>query len=530
MEVLQRPSADESEEGVLYIDMVDDWRMPMLKYLPSQELSAAPLETKRLKTNAAHFTVIGQELYKRGYSAPLLKCLGAQEAEHALEEVYEGDYGKHLCGRALVGKILWASFFWPTLRQDATRKMAPKRQTRWPIGSLLRSTDSHHNDSQSVSSHHPTPNPVPSHPQHPEEDLIHSQFNPQDSHNQQGTSSMSSTAKKGRGISRQILKWGKEKIHIEFDAEGQPIGEMAIKLETQLGVMVRSIAPLTFTDCKSPGMEPYKECIWQEVLDNTDVPTTWRSICLQHASKKWREYKATLKRHYDCHETDAARLSKIPPGVDPEQWKVLVEYWGCEQTQERSATNRANRDKQKMGHTSGRQSHPQVRHQMTIESGDEPDRIKLFKQTHTKKSGEIVDSTSLYIIEQMDERLSQIPVDEQTPDSLEDVFTQILGKDGHGRVRMGGLGTCPTKVRQRQQYQVPQEQYDQMRAQITAELEEKFQAQIQSQVQMQVRAILEAMGHTPPAQDNTPQPRQPSSYASTSAAHTSTPSPEDECV
>ena len=77
---------------------------------------------------------------------------------------------------------------------------------------------------------------------------------------------MSSTAKKGRGISRQISKWGKEKIHIEFDAEGQPVGGMATKLETQLGVMVRSIAPLTFTDWRSPGMEPYKERIWQEVL------------------------------------------------------------------------------------------------------------------------------------------------------------------------------------------------------------------------------------------------------------------------
>lgn len=35
---------------------------------------------------------------------------------------------------------------------------------------------------------------------------------------------------------------------------------------------------------------------------------------------------------------------------------------------------------------------------MTIESGEEPDRIKLFKKTYTKKSGEIVDSTSSYII------------------------------------------------------------------------------------------------------------------------------------
>lgn len=71
-----------------------------------------------------------------------------------------------------------------------------------------------------------------------------------------GTSSISSTAKKGRGISRQISKWVKKKIHIKFDAEGQPVGEMATNLETQLGMIVRSIAPLTFTDWRSPGMEP----------------------------------------------------------------------------------------------------------------------------------------------------------------------------------------------------------------------------------------------------------------------------------
>ena len=61
----------------------------------------------------------------------------------------------------------------------------------------------------------------------------------------------------------------------------------------------------------------------------------------------------------------------------------------------------------------------------------------------------------MFLKEQMDERLSQIPDNDQTPVSIEDVFTQVLGKDGHGRVRMGGLGTCPTKIRQRQQYQVP---------------------------------------------------------------------------
>ncbi|XP_052209212.1 uncharacterized protein LOC127812729 [Diospyros lotus] len=89
MEVLQRPSVETSEEGVHCIDVVDDWRTLILKYLLNQELSAAPSEAKRMKTKAARFAVIGQELYKRGYSVPLIKCLGTREANQALEEVHE---------------------------------------------------------------------------------------------------------------------------------------------------------------------------------------------------------------------------------------------------------------------------------------------------------------------------------------------------------------------------------------------------------------------------------------------------------
>ncbi|XP_052189984.1 uncharacterized protein LOC127799805 [Diospyros lotus] len=111
MEVLQRPSVETSEEGVHCVDIVDDWRTPILKYLLNQELPVAPSEARRLKTKAARFTIIGQELYKRGYSVPLLKCLGTWEADQALEEVHEGDCGEHLGARALAGKVLRAGFF-----------------------------------------------------------------------------------------------------------------------------------------------------------------------------------------------------------------------------------------------------------------------------------------------------------------------------------------------------------------------------------------------------------------------------------
>ncbi|XP_052206772.1 uncharacterized protein LOC127811099 [Diospyros lotus] len=123
MEVLQRPSVETSEEGVHCVDIVDDWRTPILKYLLNQELPAAPSEARKLKTKKARFTVIGQELYKREYSVPLLKCLGTREADQALEEVHEGDCSEHLGARVLAGKVLRAGFFWPTLKQDAAQKV-----------------------------------------------------------------------------------------------------------------------------------------------------------------------------------------------------------------------------------------------------------------------------------------------------------------------------------------------------------------------------------------------------------------------
>ena len=46
-----------------------------------------------------------------------------KEGPQVLKEVHEGDYGEHLRGNALAGKILRAGFFWPSLRQDMALKV-----------------------------------------------------------------------------------------------------------------------------------------------------------------------------------------------------------------------------------------------------------------------------------------------------------------------------------------------------------------------------------------------------------------------
>ncbi|XP_012851807.1 PREDICTED: uncharacterized protein LOC105971499 [Erythranthe guttata] len=82
------------------------WFTPILKYLKKRELLADPTEARKLKTRAARFVIVGEELYKRGFSSPYLKCLDPTTADYVLREVHEGICGNHLSGRTLALKLL----------------------------------------------------------------------------------------------------------------------------------------------------------------------------------------------------------------------------------------------------------------------------------------------------------------------------------------------------------------------------------------------------------------------------------------
>ena len=62
---------------------------------------------------------MNNELYKRGFSLPYLKCLSLEEAVYVLQEIHEGICGNHLGPWSLVGKAIQASYFWPTMQKDA---------------------------------------------------------------------------------------------------------------------------------------------------------------------------------------------------------------------------------------------------------------------------------------------------------------------------------------------------------------------------------------------------------------------------
>lgn len=55
------------------------------------------VESKRI----VWYVFVGDDLYKRGFPTPLLKCVSFEEVEYMLNEVYNGVCGLHIGQRAL---------------------------------------------------------------------------------------------------------------------------------------------------------------------------------------------------------------------------------------------------------------------------------------------------------------------------------------------------------------------------------------------------------------------------------------------
>ena len=95
------------------------WISPILSYLKDGRLPPNLDKAKKIKKRATRFTVLNDELCKRGFSQPYLRCVEEEEAKYVLEEVHVGICGDHMGAKSLVRKIMRAGYFWPTMQQDA---------------------------------------------------------------------------------------------------------------------------------------------------------------------------------------------------------------------------------------------------------------------------------------------------------------------------------------------------------------------------------------------------------------------------
>jgi len=70
------------------------------------------------KKQSHHCSMIAQDLYRKGYSTPLLKCLTKEQNQYVLREIHDGACGNHSGVRTMVAKVIRVGYYWPTVQGD----------------------------------------------------------------------------------------------------------------------------------------------------------------------------------------------------------------------------------------------------------------------------------------------------------------------------------------------------------------------------------------------------------------------------
>ena len=96
----------------------DTWMTPYRRYQADGVLAAEPEEGKKVKRNAARYTLVDGVLFRHGFTHPILTCVSSDKCTRIMAVLHEGICGSHVGGRSLASKVVRAGFYWPTVKED----------------------------------------------------------------------------------------------------------------------------------------------------------------------------------------------------------------------------------------------------------------------------------------------------------------------------------------------------------------------------------------------------------------------------
>jgi hypothetical protein len=112
---------DTEGHRIVNLIMAEDWRASIRLYLQGHYHPTDRNEAKQLKHRSKDFALAEGQLYKKGISQPMLKCIIETEGIKILREVHSGTCGSHSRPRALAAKVIRLGFYWPAIICTANR-------------------------------------------------------------------------------------------------------------------------------------------------------------------------------------------------------------------------------------------------------------------------------------------------------------------------------------------------------------------------------------------------------------------------
>ena len=113
---------------ICLVEGESSWMDLIIQFKLTGKLPTDPVTSKKLRRQGAMFVMMDGELYRRSFSAPLLKCINREDAAYVLSSIHEGICGHHIRGKTLAHKALRAGYYWPTALSDAKKLTAKCRK------------------------------------------------------------------------------------------------------------------------------------------------------------------------------------------------------------------------------------------------------------------------------------------------------------------------------------------------------------------------------------------------------------------
>ncbi|KAJ3701189.1 hypothetical protein LUZ61_004894 [Rhynchospora tenuis] len=113
------PSIQLLEMVVFQTRHEEEWYSPIWMYLTKGILPQDRNLARKIKRWSLEFTIVEEELCKKGYHHPWLICVGRAKADELLKETHQGICGSHQGPRTLGKRIMRQGYYWPSLRRDA---------------------------------------------------------------------------------------------------------------------------------------------------------------------------------------------------------------------------------------------------------------------------------------------------------------------------------------------------------------------------------------------------------------------------
>ncbi|XP_077225786.1 uncharacterized protein LOC143858988 [Tasmannia lanceolata] len=103
--ILEKASIETEVEEVMQVDHEPCWMDETIRYLREGKLPEDKKVARKVVQRSARFSLDRENLYKRSYTLPYLKCLRLADAAYTLQETHKGICGEHLGGKAFTGPL-----------------------------------------------------------------------------------------------------------------------------------------------------------------------------------------------------------------------------------------------------------------------------------------------------------------------------------------------------------------------------------------------------------------------------------------